>query len=626
VRSQQLTFENLRQLIEKLDAGPSCANLVSALNGFMKERCFGPRDVVGTTLRASYYKVLRLHLDAIARHATPEYVSNRKSFLGRCRLRVAEFDRAIARQTGTPPPFLVELRRPFEMGASVSATARAIGMSVATLRRWLAGTPPQRSRMKYLTLLERLFGMPENFLVELAFAGRGSRGYEPRDLSIQHRQELAEETKDHYVLHPSKCIDIYRVQWTALFLDRSERLTWKTASSEDLRSNKRRKKQIARWGLSPLDPGESAEGRWYDVLDGRKSTTALIAFKRIGSFIGYLERSPEKGGRGWAPERAQTLANLVDRELLRDYAEWRQQRKKGRVTRTLTDFLTLAKSLVCAKGGFLPRHPEIGLTVGCSSDSKWIERCELAEEFLDEMRVDLLEMVQNSRDTMLAIQAILDLPNPLEGIVEGVRRMEVSRPSGGGIPEARWERDRLLFLLPASVPLRSHNLKRLTFRDDGTGHVQRDSYGAWSIHIARQNMKNPKQNDFRARISPVLWPILERYMRDYRRQLASHGNDYVYPSRRTAVGPWNGLDARFRKLSRRYLPNCPGVGPHCMRSIVATSVKRQSGSLAAAADALGDTEGTTDKHYVHDDGFASARLLNDLISGPDVEDPGDIAD
>jgi hypothetical protein len=360
-------------------------------------------------------------------------------------------------------------------------------------------------------------------------------------------------------------------------------------------------------------------------MGGLKSTTAGIDFKRTAGFIGYIELPPEKGGRGWTPERAQTLANLVDRELLRDFAEWRQKKKNGRVTRTLTDFIRFAKSLVC-KGGFLPRHPEIGLTVGCSSESEWIERCELAEEFLDEMSVDLLDMVQTSRDTTLAIRDILNLPNPLQGIVEGVRRMEAERPMSGGIPEARWERDRLIFLLPASVPLRSYNLERLTFRDDGTGHVRRDAHGAWSIHIARKDMKNPKQNDFWAPIASVLWPILERYMRDQRRQLAAPGNDYVFPSRRTAVGPWKGFDARFRKLSRRYLPNCPGVGPHSMRAIVATAVKRESGSLAAAANVLGDTEATSDKHYVHDDGFASARLLNGLIAGPDVEDPGEIED
>lgn len=62
---------------------------------------------------------------------------------------------------------------------------------------------------------------------------------------------------------------------------------------------------------------------------------------------------------------------------------------------------------------------------------------------------------------------------------------------------------------------------------------------------------------------------------------------------------WFSLGRRYAVLTKGYVPGCPGVGPHGIRHIVATSIIIETGDFLLAADTLHDKPATVEKHYAH---------------------------
>jgi hypothetical protein len=75
--------------------------------------------------------------------------------------------------------------------------------------------------------------------------------------------------------------------------------------------------------------------------------------------------------------------------------------------------------------------------------------------------------------------------------------------------------------------------------------------------------------------------------------------ELVFVSSENPNVEWDGLDRRYAILTKRYVPGCPGVGPHAIRHIVATSIIIKTGDFLLAADTLHDKPATVEKHYAH---------------------------
>jgi hypothetical protein len=190
-------------------------------------------------------------------------------------------------------------------------------------------------------------------------------------------------------------------------------------------------------------------------------------------------------------------------------------------------------------------------------------------------------------------------PMSIDNLVAGVKRLEEQRPLTGGQEEAIWGRDLLLLALMISNPLRTRNLRELTYRPGGTGHLRRTVQGEWRIVIRRQEFMNPWEGrNYDMRVDRSVWPYIERYLTSYRHMLGGRRPELVFASSNTPDRVWLGLSQRMKALTHRNL-RCPGVAPQDIRHIVASSIIEKTGNFRLAAAILHCSPAILEEHYSH---------------------------
>lgn len=608
--SPTFTFEELIKHIREhagedgMPSGSSAPNVISHLNGFVRERNYSPSQQVSSTLRTGFYKERDRHLDALReRQESKDYIRNRKSGLDIAHRALIHLDRAYAATQGVTSPFVAALQ---EITAAVSAKAltAAIGMPLATFKRWKSGKRPQKRSLHYATRIERHLGMPAGALSDLCPPSEFTEAADdPMAPPIEYRARLGRASKRRYAISADAATARFQAEWTDLVRFKTSALV--ANAGEGQRSCGRG------WWKLHRSSGNSAKLNWTNSVHHGHSPTAAICFGIAARFIGWLQVSMKEGGRGMNPESAQTLAHLANRELVDDYIQWHIARADGMVTSSIIQLLIFASSLCHPVHGFLVARPALGQLVGVGEESQWREYCASSCRALNDARMQWKSELQKARDPFVPIAAILSLPAPLDGVADAVARMDSNNPRTGGKEEAAWARDKMLMLLTSSIPLRLRNLKELQYRPNNTGSLRQDESGAWRIVLPAAAFKNAKgaakMRTFNMKLNENIWGFLELYLRQYRPQLAAPGNDRVFVSVKQPAGEWTSLSRHFASLTRRYFERCPGVGVHCMRHIVATHLIKTTGSFWAAAEVLNDREYTVRAYYGHlvsDDGAA----------------------
>ena len=620
--SLNFTFKTLQQYFKQHIAGhgrvPTSAqpNLHSALNGFVQERGLTEDTVIGSTLRASYRRSLDAHTEQLRKQGrSSAYISNRRSLLAHWRHTLIDADRKSAARENRQSPLQAALAELFgKTGATYKGTARASGIPLATLKRWATGAAPNAQSARWLPRLESLFALPPGTLSDLVAAhpdrSERSLAQAPR---IAYRERLARHSKDVYALK-EPCPRL-RDEWATF-------LRYKTAPGQAANRRLRRSKS-GRWSLTSNAVKPRTPALWYAYVGDEYAATADIAWGLVSQFLGWLHLPLSRGGRGEAAESAETLANFARADVIQDYVSWRIARSDGHIHAGITKFLQFVAGVTHPETGYLTQSYDTvaGVTMSLTRDS-WAQKCRDAFELARALIPDLeqSESAGPSRDSFEPIAATLNLANPLEAVADMVARLDADRPSTGGVREAVWARDRLLIKLLASNPLRDKNLRLLTFDELGTGKL-RKADGAWRICIPRAEFKNAKgaarDRDYDMVVRPEVWPDIERYLRDYRPMLAKPGNPYVFVSSRTDSGPMPSLRRHFAALTRQYLAQCPGVGPHAMRHIVATSIlKANPNAWTTAAIVLHDREETVRQHYAHLRCDDAQRWLDSAMTAP----------
>jgi len=618
--AKTITFEQLRAEMAGRVGQPSAPsasalpNLNSALTGFLKDLGLQANEPVGGTLRTTYYRNRSGHLERLrASGRSDAYIANRKSLLTHWRSLLLDLDRAEAGREGIATPLQQALAEIFSPEVKVRPVARATGIPVASLNRWRTGASLRRGSEQHLGALERYFGMTPGSLVDLLPAAQ--RSHQPSAPPVagvnEYRQRLAVAMRAPYLLKPAGVIDELRQEWVGL-------VAFKTASNTLLLDTKSNDSDDSRrvWALAAT-PAAQTPTSWVDHIYGRPCRTAGMTFSVLSAFIGWLQLPVERGGRGMSPDSAQTLAHLSDTGLLAAYVNWRIAKADQVVGSSGAMILKLAKAVCNAEHGYLRARPDIGRRVNISDSIAWAQRCDDAIAFLNGALAKLARRQTRSRHPFEPIRAILDLPNPMDGIADAMARMDADRPVGGGLAEAIWARDRLLMTLTASNPLRARNLRELTYRPDNTGQLHKDTAGGWRIFIKKELIKNRNgvagDTDYDMPVQPAVWPHIERYLRRFRGQIASAGNAHVFVSTETPDGEMLSLNRRFETLSGRYFWGCRRVGPHSMRHIVATAIIKATGNFLAAALVLHDREATVRKHYGHLQNGDGARWLDQAL-------------
>jgi integrase len=613
-----LTFNQLKALLSTQlhgTATSSAPNLMSALNAFISERGLPGESLIGSNLRASFRRNVAEHVDALrARGRSSAYIGNRKALLSKWHSLLLAHDHQVAAQHGRESPFqraIGELHA--QAGQSVKALAKAANMPPATLQRWKEGRVPNARSVQWVARLERHFALAGGTLSKLLpTCVRQYVETQPAQPTIAYRVRLAAASKDRYAL--SGVSPGLRAEW-------AEYLRYKTRLGQNGLGGAQRGKS-AQWSVSPEPVQKRTAALWYAFCDAGYVASASIAWTMLAQYLGWLALSPQEGGKGVAREATMTLAHLADTASVAEYNEWRAARAGTGVAHSgQVRFLQMVTSICHPKTGFLTQNwLRFRDTCPQSTEADWRKQCEQTHGFAKSLMHDLADIIEVSRDSFEPVKDILKLPNPLEAIADAIVRLDADRPVTGGEAEAIWARDRLLMKLVASNPLRAKNLYMMTYAADGGGQLRKVS-GKWRIHIDWRLMKNKRgaayKRDYNMEIRPEVWPDIERYLLHYRPLLAGKGNPYVFVSSASPDIPMYGLRRRFETLSRRYFDNCPGVGPHVMRHIVATSIlKANPNDWETAARVLHDRVDTVRAHYAHlvSEDFQSH--LHAVMAGP----------
>ncbi|MCX4177373.1 MULTISPECIES: helix-turn-helix domain-containing protein [Paraburkholderia] len=601
-----LTFRELSEKMHQRVANgetPASAlpNLKSALRAFLATFGVSEDSAVGSLLRRSYYRNLRLHVEKLQVEGRDKsYIANRKSLMGKWCSLVTHLDRIEAAAADCMSPFQSTLNELLTQSqTTVAGLARAVGISKSTLGSWVKGALPNPRAVPSLKRLERFFALEPNTLLDPAYERRNFKPLESTPpTKIPYRERLATLSKDMYRL--KQVSDSLAQEWLSLVVHKTEKLP-------DLRRYPR-----GVWVTTDLIIEKETDRNWYCFTKGRFVPTAKFVWEVVTSYLGWLTRARQLGGAGLTCDDVQTLAWLSNAQMAHRYLKWRIERAGDKVHAGVLDFAKLIGSLNHPQHGYLTQMPELRERLPEAHRPRvWQDACLEAHAWASKTNKNLsVAGIEHSREPMAPIKSVLELDDPLEAVADMISRMKSCRPTTGGISEVVWARDLLLVKLMTSNPLRAKNMKLLTYRADNTGNIYRRPDGSWFIRIEKRAFKNARgaarSRDYDMPVNRVVWGDIERYLHVYRPMLPDADKvDFVFLSTSEEqsegyVGVWKSMNKRIFFLTHRYLWDCPGIGAHGFRYIIGTAtLKKAPGAWDAAAAVLHDEVDTVKAHYAH---------------------------
>ena len=593
----------------------TAANRATALRNFLRVNNVGEDDVIGSEMRSGYPEALEkfvLKLQALS--ASSRSISNTRAALSPWRYWVNEDDSMRALDADKPSPFRCQLKL-LVAGHSVKHVAKQSEVPYDMLAGWLKGKIPRQSNNRLICRLESYFGTDRGALTSLAGHTqtpryRATTGEASRN---EYRETLGALTKDEYWFRPGETSAL-RPQW-------AEFTRYKTDEVPLLERSSR-----GTWRISPLPLTPNTPTNWYMFIDGQEVASAKAGWAKVGGFLGWLGLPTERGGLSMPAENLNTFAWFAVPGLFQRYLHWKKLRVGDKYNSSAPESLGWVSSLVRAEVGYFPQNPWLRETLPPEyRTGEWAEMCSSQMNFCRKMTQSLRGTIEVTRDPFHAIQHIVDLPEPMEALVDMIHRLRADRPIGNTEREAVWSRDMLMLKLLASNPLRLRQFSHMSWKLDNTGNLYQKSDGTWWILWKVKYFKNALgaagNGDYDCPVQSSVWPDIERYLFKHRQSLLRTDTDLVFltkeggPVRQgQAHVPWKDLSRRVSELTRRHLWRSDGIGSHSFRHVVGTSiVKAGKGDFATAAAVLNDRIETVRKHYGRFNGKDGSTRMNDLL-------------
>ena len=609
-------LEKLNYFVSTKQLNPhTAANRATALRGFLRANHISEDDVVGEEMRSKFPDCMEQFLDVLRDFGRKQRnLTNTRAAMTPLRQMVQEDDTTRALDAEKPTPFIQQLKTLLS-GHSIKRVANIGQVPYDMMLGWVSGKVPRPSSSRYVHRVENYFGMKRGELWKLSGVAHPSR-LQP-DLSeapaIEYRNRLGKLTKYEYWFVPGTDSPL-RQQWHDL-------MVCKTALVPDLERSVK-----GQWRMSPLPLGRKTDRTWYRYLGDKEVASAQAGWGKVSSYLGWLQLSVEDGGAGLPESELHTLAWIAVPDYLVQYLEWRKKRAGGSHTTFVPEFLGWLMSLVRPVEGYFPQSPSLRETLPERyRNGSWDDMCERQMKYCRRLTQSLRGQIQMHRDPFEPLNGVLNLPEPMEAVVDMVQRMRAQRPIGNPLLEAVWSRDLVLVKLIASNPLRHRNLAHMTWRADNTGNLYQKGDGSWHIRWKTVYFKNAKgaagDLDYNAEVHASVWSDLERYLFKHRPLLLRSPSDLLFLCK--AKGPedlkrphvpWDDLSKRIFWLTKKYLWNCPGVGAHAFRHLIGSSIiKAAPGEIQTVARVLNDRPGTVEKHYARFTSSDGNKRMGELL-------------
>lgn len=563
-------------------------NARSALRGFLASCGKALSDLVGGEFnRASI-------IEYATTRAGKSSKANTRSLLLALHMCCLEMQKAM----GLPEKFgerFLALREAAHL--SRTDVAKAIGRSKETIYAWEHGTPPLRTKIEAFTKAETLFNAPPGSLSQClgAYARQDMLPVGQTDFGAKVRRLAAEEFRYRF---PFKT-------W-------QERAPWLIEPIHGLRDFKTSDH------LGELQRTEA----WRVREDGR-----CVTFERFlqlaESFFGFLLLPPsdnlEMNGMGMAVEDL-SLALFGVPDLVYGWLQMARARA-GCYTNDADHILKQVKSLVRPGTGYLAQKIEFAdaryfagkFAAAPDKLAAWEAHCRQAHGEFNRIQKSIAPKIVKGRDPEEPIRPILRSPRPMEALFLLAELMEADLGRyDHPMERAAAYRNLLLIEMLTSNPLRIGMYCRMRWTPDNTGNLYQREDGTWRVRFKARDFKNSKgksKEDYDVPVAAHLYGRIETYIKVHRPLLAGANTAYLFrPVRRGnakvyALSPMREITLGnvVRRVTRRYLPNCPGFGPHAFRHIIATHLVKcyPVGGCEYAAYVLRDTLETIIAAYGH---------------------------
>jgi hypothetical protein len=578
---------------------------------------------------------------------------------------LADYHRRLLAGVGLPASFpeaVKELCR--RRGVTLPYLERRLGVNNGLINKWTVGQGlPCRASLGVVAAMEQFFGIApcalSGLLPKRLRTGPGKAGgrpslserygskvvrHLPPDIDQRTEEEreaivadvrktlvaqntpyatkLAELCADEYVLASSDWPAEARDEWACL-------LGFKMAD------------------IPPPGTLRAPRAVWNDV-------SAVMNMNRTAQFYGFASLPIDRGGLG-LPRDAMGLWLFTFSSIPDAYVRWCKQRRGGVVNMEDENFTAMAASFVRFRFGPVYQTPRLadrlekhasaitavllrleravvpprhlagemeGLIAASVADAhaEWLTRCAATEVSLRELAEHLAGVTQQTRDPFAPIKGLLDQAAPMTEYWKLIRSMDEACPDPRTSPfPHHWHmRDRVVARLLWMLRFRSKNMRCMTWKDDGTGHLRKVD-GRYEVHVPWRDFKangpffgpRGRKRDFKKVLADKdgTYALLDEYIGASRPfLLQGHDHDILLVSS-TGEGfvSAESFGHMYTVITGRYFAHnphlgtgLPGVmphGPHAIRHVVVNHILKRHGRLDVAAAAIQDSEAEVSKTY-----------------------------
>ncbi|KGX39754.1 hypothetical protein [Burkholderia pseudomallei] len=618
-----ITIEDLRASLVKRQrelgkTEQQSKNLMTALSQFQKFSSMPNESYADEIFGASFDNHLNDHILSMTGDGySPQSVRDRLSLL----LKIKEHFQEMLTNEEMPTGFADCLRWAMRrQGLRNRDVIRTLGVDDATFHHWVSrrGHPTAKFRPLLLEMEKLLQLEPGSLISRSGIDFRETlKGVRNGKANTDYSARIVAGQQNPYALNnPNETI---RKEWADFTRHKSKAILGpgeKRNASWRVKDRKRVSRKLS-WA------GQTLGGKNLCV-------TADVTWGFLSDVLGFITR-PDLAGSLAVPAETLSIAWLSDSERVLACVQYQQERS-GTYSRGTYTVISHVVQLLRPETGFLwqnvqfadklsaDMHARIGYDPSKNIEERkqvWRQWCEANRDRLYEVYNNLEEqkLIRKSRDPSDRVREILAKRRPVEALIEMIARMKETLPSIiQPLQRKAFQRDLMLIQMLTVNPLRIHNYAIMTWRSDNSGNLYQTEDGAWRIRFAPEDFKNQKgaaQTPYDVGVSKHLWEDIEFYLKEVRPSLlGGEKTDFMFrPGKKTAnitdvdgEEPWNAdtMSERVTAMTRTFVPNSKGFGPHAFRHIIATDyLKNHPHDYMSVAYILHDKLETVINEYAH---------------------------